>query len=278
MVLIAMPACIGGGETADEGTSPPAGRNAAEAVPSPAPPAKQTARATASIAAAPKPRALGGGPDSPHITWVPASPRVYERANRSDSQIQRIVVHVAQGSAEGTVTWFRNRDAGASSHYVVSAKGDVTHMVPDRSIAWHAGNRRYNATSIGIEHEGFVARKSSFTEPLYRASAQLVGTLAKKYGIKLDRQHVIGHHEVPDPDDPGRTGGSGGHTDPGPHWKWEKYMRYVHTYAREGKTAVPANAARGTRTNAPKQKPKVQLPARPGDRVPLPALTEKDGR
>ena len=29
-------------------------------------------------------------------------------------------------------------------------------MVPERDIAWHAGNWPYNETSIGIEHAGFT--------------------------------------------------------------------------------------------------------------------------
>ena len=36
--------------------------------------------------------------------------------------------------------------------------------------------------------------------------------------VPMDRTHVIGHSEVPDPNNPGLYGGSDHHTDPGPNW------------------------------------------------------------
>ena len=49
----------------------------------------------------------------------------------------------------------------------------------------------------------------------------------------MDRQHVIGHSEVPDPDNPGLFGGSGHHTDPGPYWDWYTYIGLAQTYASQ---------------------------------------------
>ena len=37
----------------------------------------------------------------------------------------------------------------------------------------------------------------------------------------MDRKHIIGHVEVPGTD----------HTDPGPHWDWDRYMRLVREAA-----------------------------------------------
>ena len=59
-------------------------------------------------------------------------------------------------------------------------------MVPERDIAWHAGNWAYNETSIGIEHAGFTNR-TVFPDAQYRASARLAGYLAHKYLIRPDR-------------------------------------------------------------------------------------------
>lgn len=149
---------------------------------------------------------------------------------RKISNVDYIVVHVAQGSFWGAVNWLRNPRAHGSSHYVVSMGGDVVQLVSTSDTAWHAGNRRVNRRSIGIEHEGFVER-GGFTEEMYRASAQLTAYLANRAGIPVDREHVIGHDEVPDPRGDGTLGGHDGHTDPGPRWDWERYMRYVREYA-----------------------------------------------
>jgi N-acetyl-anhydromuramyl-L-alanine amidase AmpD len=148
---------------------------------------------------------------------------------RKITKVDRIVVHVTQGSFWGAVTWLRNPRAHGSSHYVVSKGGHVVQLVSTSDVAWHAGSRRMNRRSIGIEHEGFVAR-GGFTEKQYRASAQLVAYLAMRAGMPIDREHVIGHNEVPDPSGRG-VGGADGHTDPGPKWDWERYMGYVREYA-----------------------------------------------
>jgi hypothetical protein len=97
-------------------------------------------------------------------------------------------------------------------------------------VAWHAGNSWWNLHSIGIEHEGWAGRRG-FTESEYRASAQLVAYLAHRWSIPLDREHIIGHNEVPNPYRPGWFGGANGHTDPGMYWNWGHYMHLVRYYA-----------------------------------------------
>ena len=51
------------------------------------------------------------------------------------------------------------------------------------------------------------------------------GGVCARYGIPVDREHIIGHVEVPGTD----------HTDPGPGWDWKKYLRLV-----EEATKAPA--------------------------------------
>ncbi len=147
--------------------------------------------------------------------WDPANPANYAPGRKGE--ISQVVIHVTQGSYDSTINWFKNPEAEVSAHYVVrSADGEVTQMVDDGDTAWHAGNG--NPTAIGIEHKGFVDDPSYFTEEMYRSSAALTRSLADKYGIPKDREHIVGHVEVPGND----------HTDPGPNWDWDKYMRYVN--------------------------------------------------
>ena len=90
---------------------------------------------------------------------------------------------------------------------------------------------RSHRVTGAIEHEAFVRSCTWYTDAMYRSSARLVAYLVLKYGIPLDRAHVIGHNEVPDPNNPGRRGGVSGHSDPGPCWNWNKYMALVREYA-----------------------------------------------
>ncbi|SCF29596.1 SH3 domain-containing protein [Micromonospora viridifaciens] len=152
--------------------------------------------------------------------WAPAYSGNYTVANRpTDYRINYVVIHVTQGSYAGSISWFQNPSARVSAHYTFrSSDGAVTQSVREKDIAWHAGNWTYNTQSIGIEHEGYVDDASWFTDAMYRASAALTRNLANKYGIPKDRNHIIGHIEVP-----GAT-----HTDPGPNWNWTYYMQLVN--------------------------------------------------
>jgi N-acetyl-anhydromuramyl-L-alanine amidase AmpD len=164
--------------------------------------------------------------------YLPANSHNYTAANRPYSNlIDKIVIHVVQGSWSSAINWFQNPRAQASAHYVVrSSDGVVGQSVLEKDIAWHAGNWSYNQTAIGIEHEGFVGDPKWFTEAMYDGSAQLSAYLCNKYGIPSDRDHIIGHNEVPDPYAPGQFGGVSNHTDPGGYWDWYKYMDYVWYY------------------------------------------------
>jgi N-acetylmuramoyl-L-alanine amidase len=181
--------------------------------------------------------------------WVPASSSNFARTNRPTStRITRIIIHVTVLTYPRTLFAFQNPRAQVSAHYVVrSSDGRITQMGHDRDVAWHAGNRLYNATSIGIEHEAFPTNCGWYTDPMYRASARLSASLARRYGIPIDRAHIIGHSEVPNPFRPGRFGGAGGHTDPGVCWNWFKYMGLVRGYAGLGLRSPAALAPRRVR-------------------------------
>ncbi|WP_328536546.1 N-acetylmuramoyl-L-alanine amidase [Streptomyces sp. NBC_00344] len=164
-----------------------------------------------------KPR-TPGVVDYPGARWAAASPANYRRADRpSDYRIDRVVIHVVQGSDAMALKVFRDPAHRASAHYVVGKHGQVTQMVRELDVAFHAGNRAYNERSVGIEHEGYVDVPASFTEAMYRSSARLTAAICARYGIPVDRRHIIAHSEVPGAD----------HTDPGRHWDWSHYLRLV---------------------------------------------------
>ncbi len=161
-------------------------------------------------------------------SWVPACGDNYSDDARGAGDIDMVVIHTVQGSYSGCSSWFQNCSAGASAHYVVSGStGGVTQMVREADIAWHAGNWDVNVRSVGIEHEGYVSDCSDYTDALYRGSAKLTADIAARQGVPLDRSHIIGHDEVPDPYNPGEYGGAGHHTDPGSCWDWDYYMGLI---------------------------------------------------
>lgn len=181
------------------------------------------------VAAAPQPSVPVVSPAPP----APAStPRSIERikvptsnysAGRRGTLITHIIIHTMQGTYEGTKSWFAQAQAGTSAHYGISFEGDVCQFVADEDTAYHAGNMLYNRCSIGIELEGFQ-EKGYFPEPMLTALATLIKELSSRHNIVLDREHIVGHNEVPDPYHAGEVGGAQHHKDPGAAFPWDKLM------------------------------------------------------
>lgn len=163
--------------------------------------------------------------------WIPAPYEEFgdgdygnhDLGNRPKSQsIKYIVVHDTEGAWEGVLNMVQDPTYVSWQYTLRSTDGHIAQHVKAKDVAWHAGNWYVNAKSIGLEHEGFLAAPDAwYTEAMYRSSARLVTYLAKKYGIPLDRQHILGHDTVP-----GTTTANipGMHTDPGPYWDWQHYF------------------------------------------------------
>ena len=182
----------------------------------------------------------------PSVVWLRGEGN-FTKSHRQVASIDKIVIHVTEGAFWGTVRWLQSQRAHASSHYVVGRNGKIVQLVHLSDIAWHAGNWKVNVQSVGIEHEGFTSGPDGFTNAQYHASARLAAWIARRSLMPIDRQHFIGHAEVPAPG--GGRGGSSHHTDPGPHWKWDYYLRLVRRYAGVQKLSVlpvvPAGPLRG---------------------------------
>lgn len=159
-----------------------------------------------------------GAVDFRGARWLAASTGNFRWADRPDDyEVDMVIVHVTQGSLASAVKVFQDPAHRAATHYIVGQDGRITQMIRELDVAFHAGNRAYNERSIGIEHEGFVDRPEDFTDAMYAASARLTAGICRRYGIPVDREHIIGHVEVPGTD----------HTDPGEHWDWDRYLRLV---------------------------------------------------
>ncbi|MER5552190.1 peptidoglycan recognition family protein [Streptomyces sp. NPDC002793] len=164
--------------------------------------------------------------------WVAASEANLRRADRPDDYgVDRVIVHVTQGSFDSAVRVFQDPAHQAATHYIVGQDGRVTQMIRELDVAYHAGNRSFNERSIGIEHEGFVDRPQDFTAKMYESSARLTAEICERHGIPVDREHIIGHVEVPGTD----------HTDPGPHWDWPRYMKLVRAASAAGTKGTQAS-------------------------------------
>ncbi|MGW4476658.1 N-acetylmuramoyl-L-alanine amidase [Nonomuraea sp. NPDC004354] len=179
--------------------------------------------------------------------WMPAAYKRFGKDDygnhdrmRTERPIDYIVIHDTEGSYGGIPTLVKDPKY-VSWHYTIrSGDGHVAQHVATKDVAWHAGNWDVNTRSIGIEHEGFMARGGSwYTEAMYRSSARLVRYLANKYDVPLDRAHIIGHDNVP-----GASASAipGMHNDPGPYWDWARFFAMMEAplgdEAEDGRSVV----------------------------------------
>ncbi|MFE5813605.1 N-acetylmuramoyl-L-alanine amidase [Streptomyces sp. NPDC056479] len=151
--------------------------------------------------------------------------------------IDYIVIHDTEGAWDGVLKMVQDPTYVSWQYTLRSTDGHIAQHVKAKDVAWHAGNWYVNAKSIGLEHEGFLARPDAwYTEAMYRSSARLVRYLARKYDIPLDRQHILGHDTVPGPT---ASTVRGMHTDPGPYWDWRHYFELL------GRPFVPSGGPHG---------------------------------
>lgn len=161
-------------------------------------------------------QAINPDVDYSGAAWVAACSSNYSNYSRTAADISYVIIHKIEGSYSGCISWFQNCSAQVSAHYVISKNGEITQMVKEEDVAWHAGNWNYNLASVGLEHEGYTA-KDDVTDAEYKASAALTKDICDRNGIPKSRTYIIGHNEVP-----GAT-----HTDPGAYWDWTYYMQLV---------------------------------------------------
>jgi N-acetyl-anhydromuramyl-L-alanine amidase AmpD len=165
----------------------------------------------------------------PRTFFAPAHPDCIH-PRKPGVALDTIVVHAMDGTFNGSISWFQQgkdrpgRAVPTAAHYLVSRLGDVCQMVPDDKKCYHCGN--WNSRSIGIEFDvrvsPWAARpgkappfpENEWPPAMLLAGARVVGVLCSKYGIPVDRQHVVGHNEVP-----GAT-----HVDPGPGLDWPAFL------------------------------------------------------
>ncbi|MCS0603786.1 N-acetylmuramoyl-L-alanine amidase [Streptomyces sp. LP11] len=156
----------------------------------------------------------------------------HDLGDRPASQrIRYIVIHDTEGTWDGVLNLVQDPTYVSWNYTIRSTDGLIAQHVKAKDVAWHAGNWDVNSRSVGIEHEGFLADPDAwYTEAMYRSSARLVKYLAARYDIPLDRQHLLGHDNVPGP-----TASTipGMHTDPGPYWDWRHYFELLgHPFQR----------------------------------------------
>lgn len=168
-------------------------------------------------------------------------------AHSKTDDITHIVIHFSSNisgkpndpyNPEDVINIFKQY--GVSAHYLISRDGTIYRLVDESRNAYHAGKGslidypqykdKLNRHSIGIEILAIGAQEEmkqyvsagvyqtipksniGYAENQYTALNSLLPGIYKRYDIKIDRKHVIGHEEY----------SSGAKEDPGVLFDWSK--------------------------------------------------------
>ncbi|HWE27111.1 MAG TPA: peptidoglycan recognition family protein [Polyangia bacterium] len=187
--------------------------------------------------------AATGSPEFPGAIWFSTSctNKCDTTRTAGTSVVDLIIIHDTEGGWDASVATLQN-DAGKSVHYIVDADGSrVGQFIPESYTGWHAGNYYVNQRSVGIEHVGFAASASGYSDGLYEKSVALVKNIRTRWTVPLDRNHIYGHYQAPNGNNIAESaprcsdtldacetsanyGGADNHRDPGYNWQWCQYM------------------------------------------------------
>jgi len=153
----------------------------------------------------------------PLKTSVNYSPN-FNQIKRSKKQIKFIIVHyTGMKSEKAALDRLTNIQSEVSSHYFITKNGNITLLVPELYIAWHAGKSKWkgqsflNKNSIGIEitNPGHKFGYVNFTNKQINSTVILIKNLMNKY--KIHKKNILGHSDIA----PDRK------KDPGEKFPWE---------------------------------------------------------
>lgn len=113
------------------------------------------------------------------------------------SEVRGLILHIAEGSFDGTIAWCKNPNSNVSTHFVTARDGRVAQMIDTRVAAWtqRAGNGHW----VSVENEGFSPGPLSAEQ--VEACAQLLAWLHAEHDVPLQIAtspdgRGLGHHSM----------------------------------------------------------------------------------
>ncbi|MCI3221992.1 N-acetylmuramoyl-L-alanine amidase [Streptomyces sp. NP-1717] len=106
-------------------------------------------------------------------------PRNFTRGGQT--AVHSVLLHIMEGTLDGTDSWFRNPDSRASSHFGVGRDGRIFQWVDTGDRSWHPSGA--NALWLSIEHEGRGG--DALTSPQLVATARVIRWMHETEGVKL---------------------------------------------------------------------------------------------
>lgn len=108
-----------------------------------------------------------------------------------------VVLHIAQGTYDGTIAWQRNKDSGISSHFIVAPGGGIAQMVDTAVTAWTQAEG--NGAWLSVEFAGYSGKP--LTDAQVQAAAMILAAAHRHHGVPIQlantpRGRGLGYHAM----------------------------------------------------------------------------------
>jgi N-acetyl-anhydromuramyl-L-alanine amidase AmpD len=155
--------------------------------------------------------------------WLPNTTRhpIAKLDHGPRSETRGVVIHVNDGTFDGTISWFEGGAGGVGAHLEIGSDR-VWQLADLRSKCWHAVDA--NAFSIGFEHAGFGRSRDEWL----KAGHELAYSANRAAWVL--HEYNLGHPSYGHNIWPHSWGGVnwGNHDCPGPAFPWDVWMRLAH--------------------------------------------------
>ena len=94
-----------------------------------------------------------------------------------------MVLHTAEGSYEGTISWQNNAGSNVSSYFVVAKDGRIAQCVDLQNRAWTQA--KGNPDHVGVEFEGYGSRNEPLTDAQIKSAGNILAWLHQTYGVPI---------------------------------------------------------------------------------------------
>ena len=127
----------------------------------------------------------------------------FSKKPRLRKDISLVIIHYTGMQSEiESLNRLKNPLSKVSCHYFINRRGEVSQLVKDSHVAWHAGkskwknfiNLNYNSIGIELQNRGHKFGYQTFSHKQIKNLIILCKKLKKKYYIKKDS--FLGHSDI----------------------------------------------------------------------------------
>jgi len=119
------------------------------------------------------------------------------QGTRGGRTIQYFVIHhMATTNGDWTENAMHTGSKEVSANYIQRSNGDLIGVVPEELRSWSLSSAEWDGKSVTVETENLSTTGWTISDAAYHKLALLAVDLHQRYGLPLDRNHIIGHREV----------------------------------------------------------------------------------